>query len=267
MSLILTDIWIYPLKSGQGIRLPESELSPMGLQYDRRWMLVDLEGRFLSQRILPNMARLHVSLSASEIEFEFGGLLLNLPLPPYDLPEIEVNVWRSFVPAQVFSDQVNQWFSQVLEFPCQLTYMPESTWRETNPEKAPGKQVSFADGYPYLLTHQASLDDLNQRLLEPIPMDRFRPNLVITGGEAFDEEHWLTLRIGEHLFANVKPCERCVITTIDQRSAQQFKEPLRTLARYYQRDGKVIFGQNLVSDSLIGRVKQGDSVVILDAMR
>lgn len=258
----LAGIRIYPLKSGGGIELTEAELTPTGLRHDRRWMLVDEQGRFLSQRELPQMARLNVKLTTRLI-FSCDGQNLALPLPPYtDMPEIPVTVWRSTVPAQLFGPDVNHWFTQLLGRPCRLVYMPDNTRRETNPEFAPGQQVSFADGYPYLLCNLASLRDLNQRLeakgQPPVSMDRFRPNLIVEHDTPFAEDHWQQISLGEQGFKVVKPCERCVIITTDQVTAKVGKEPLTTLASFHKLDGKVIFGQNLVAFSHSGSLKIGD---------
>lgn len=263
MSLHLSEIWIYPIKSAGGIRVPAADLSPTGLRHDRRWMLVDPDGRFVSQRECATMARLRMRLDAEGLHCAWDGQLtdsLSLPLPPYELPSRSVTVWRSQVSAQCFPEPVGRWFSQHLERPLQLVYLPDSSFRETNPDYAPGRQVSFADGYPYLLTNQASLDDLNGRLAQPVPMTRFRPNLVISGAQAYAEDQWQRLQIGEAVFEIVKPCERCVMITQDQQTGVGGPEPLRTLAGYRRLNGKVIFGQNAVARSLSGRVQTGDIV-------
>lgn len=269
-TLELSEVWIYPLKSARGLSLPQAQLSPTGLQFDRRWMLVDEQGLFLSQRKVPAMARLEVHLG-NVLGFSFGDQHLELSLPPYALPETPVQVWRSRVTAQVFASDINAWFSEALQTSCRLVYMPDSTYRRTHPSRAPGKRVSFADGYPYLLTHEASLADLNAQLVTPVPMNRFRPNLVVRGGEAFAEDHWHELRIGEQLFRNVKLCERCTIITLDQESGERDPaaqtEPLRTLARHHLVGGKAIFGQNLIAlnskDAPQGSLRCGDPVEIL----
>lgn len=258
----LASIWIYPLKSARGFELQSAEITPTGLRHDRRWMLVDLNGRFLSQRELPQMARLSVKLSEHNLIFSFEGQSLAVPLPPYELPEIPVIVWRSMIQAQLFDSSINQWLSAVLETSCQLVYMPDSTRRDTNPDFAPDRQVSFADGYPYLVCNLASLRELNRRLEAkgeaPVPMDRFRPNLIVEHETAFAEDNWKQLQLGEHVFDVVKPCERCVIVTTDQQTGKVSKEPLKTLAGFHKLDGKVIFGQNLVCSSESGWLKVGD---------
>lgn len=265
----LSEIWIYPLKSGRGTSLLSAELGPMGLQWDRRWMLVDDQGRFLSQRELPMMARLDVRLeheTAPGLHFRFGQQKLSLPLPPYELASTQVTVWNSTIPAQVFEPEVNRWFSQCLGLSCRLVYMPESSYRATNPDFAPDKRVSFADGYPYLLCNLASLRELNEHLLAkglvPVGIDRFRANLVVETERPFAEDHWRKLQIGTHHFEIVKPCERCVIVTTDQLSGERSKEPLRTLSELHKLEGKVIFGQNMICASESGQLQLGDQLVI-----
>lgn len=267
----LSELWIYPLKSGRGTRLAQSEITPMGLAHDRRWMLVDAAGRFLSQRQCPMMAKIEVGLQAHGLDFGFEGHRFTIPLPPYAQPaELEVSVWDSQVLAQPISDLADAWFSARLGRPCRLVYMPDSTFRPTSPDYAPGQQVGFADGFPFLLCNQDSLDDLNARLIArgepPIGMERFRPNLVVNGAGAFAEDHWRELRIGELGFRRVKPCERCVITTTDQRNGIVGKEPLRTLAGYRRIEGKVIFGENLICHHKSGKIQVGASVSLTSSI-
>jgi hypothetical protein len=155
------------------------------------------------------------------------------------------------------------WFSRYLGFDCRLVYMDEAAHRPVDPQYAPeGREVSFADGYPLLLTAEASLADLNARLDAPVPMNRFRPNLVVAGGMAFAEDGWSRVRIGAVPFQVVKPCARCVVTTIDPQTAAQGKEPLRTLSRFRRRQGKVFFGENLIPEQP-GIVRVGDPVEVL----
>jgi uncharacterized protein YcbX len=159
-------------------------------------------------------------------------------------------------------EEVSQWFSEFLELSCQLVYMPDNSYRPVNSRYAShNQQVSFADGFPFLLISEASLQDLNERLDQPIPMNRFRPNLVVSGCEAFAEDSWRSIRIGSIPFHVVKPCERCLITTVDQAQGIRGKEPLQTLAQYRLSNGKILFGQNLIPAEL-GTLQVGDSVEI-----
>ena len=268
----LSELWIYPLKSARGIRLETAKLTPMGFENDRRWMLVNPEGRFLSQRELPAMAQLEMALTPQGLSCRYQESLCTLPFLTQAPSTRSVKVWRSEVPAWVYPDATNQWFSERLKTPCQLVYMPDSTFRETNPRYAPGKRVSFADGYPYLLANQSALDLLNQRLQKakhvPITMERFRPNMVLEGDSACGEHHWKTLQFPASpchnsqsndsvRFEVVKACERCVMVNNNPASGERYQEPLRTLHTYNRVQEKIIFGQNACSPNKIGSLTVG----------
>jgi uncharacterized protein YcbX len=246
----LQDIYIYPIKSLGGIRLTSAKLEERGIQYDRRWMLVDAQGCFLSQRTHPHMAFLEVSLLPGGLQIIHKvdkSQSLLFPYTPETDRMIPVSIWEDQVEGQVVSETAGKWFSEILGMPCELVMMPETIERKVDPKYAvKGETVSYADAMPYLLIGQASLDDLNGRLEIPVPMNRFRPNLVFSGGIPFEEDGWTTLRIGEAAFKVTKPCARCVLTTVDQATAKKSKEPLRTLAGYRNVEGKVLFGQNML---------------------
>lgn len=247
--MYLTDIYIYPIKSLGGIRLNESVLEERGLKYDRRWMLVDKNGIFLTQRTLHQMALIQVALMAGGLNvFRKDNPETNILIPfePKTKKLIPVTVWDDTVIGQLVDNSVSKWFSNQLNIDCDLVVMPESTQRKLNPKYAVNNEsVSFADGMPYLLIGQSSLDDLNTKLQNPVPMDRFRPNLVFSGGKAFEEDEWNKVKIGKSLFKITKPCARCVMTTIDQKTGIKGKEPLKTLAKYRTISNKVMFGQNM----------------------
>ncbi|SMD43115.1 hypothetical protein SAMN00777080_1694 [Aquiflexum balticum DSM 16537] len=247
--MYLTDIYIYPIKSLGGIRLNESVLEERGLKYDRRWMLVDKNGIFLTQRTLHQMALIQVELMAGGLNvFRKDDPETNILIPfePKTKKLIPVAVWDDTVIGQLVDNSVSKWFTNQLNIDCDLVVMPESTQRKLNPKYAVNNEsVSFADGMPYLLIGQASLDDLNTKLQNPVPMDRFRPNLVFSGGKAFEEDEWDKVKIGKSLFKITKPCARCVMTTIDQKTGIKGKEPLKTLAKYRTVSNKVMFGQNM----------------------
>jgi uncharacterized protein len=257
----LQDIYIYPIKSLGGINLEKALLEERGLRHDRRWMLVDNEGNFMSQRVFPKMALLQVLLSED-------GLLVHpksdpdtkitIPFEPLTDKLVEVRIWEDQVLGQVVGTKANDWFSEILDQECRLVKMPESTQRKIKPKYAVvGESVSFADGMPYLLIGQSSLDDLNERLEVPVGMDRFRPNLVFSGGKAFEEDHWQNLQIGQAKFKITKPCARCVMTTVDQQTAEKGKEPLKTLATYRTVNSNVMFGQNML-------LLEGDTISVGD---
>lgn len=259
----LSGIYIYPIKSAAGISLSTAQVSDRGLQYDRRWMLVDEQGKFLSQRQLPAMALIEVQLQENQLVVNAPNQpTLSIPLQPDNRPCIRVQIWQDVCDAIPLGQETSQWFSQFLGTNCQLVYMPDHSFRPVNPRYASDKhQVSFADGYPFLLISEASLEDLNQRLDQPIPMNRFRPNLVVSGCKAFAEDNWHHICIGQVTFQVVKPCQRCIITTIDQSKGIQGKEPLPTLAKYRLQQGKILFGQNLIQKNQ-GILQLGNTVEV-----
>jgi uncharacterized protein YcbX len=171
----------------------------------------------------------------------------------------KVIIWNDTVPGEFYNDQIDGWFSDILNTKCRLVKMPESTKRVVDEKYAKNKIVSFADGYPFLIIGQASLDDLNSKMEIQLPMNRFRPNFVFTGGKSYEEDTWKKFRVGEVIFEAVKPCARCVITTTDQETAERAHEPLLTLSKYRKIENKVMFGMNLVCESA-GEVKIGDKI-------
>jgi len=248
--LQLQDIYTYPIKSLGGIRLDKAKVEEKGLQYDRRWMLVDRDGRFLTQRKYPEMALLQTKITDGGISVFDKENPSRQILVPYDSGSARyrmVTIWEDRVEAQIVNSGISLWFSEVLKKECELVFMPPTTRRKLQPEYAVnGESVSFADGMPYLLIGQSSLDDLNSRLSNPVPMNRFRPNLVFSGGSPFQEDEWDIVTIGDARFKITKPCARCVVTTVDQQTGEKGREPLTTLSTYRNRDGKVMFGQNML---------------------
>lgn len=265
--ITLSSLYIYPIKSAAGIALTTAQVEARGLQYDRRWMVVDQAGQFMTQRQHPRMALIQVAIAPDQ-----GTLEIAAPqMPPLSVPlqltrkgQLSVKVWRDICGAIPMDPEINNWFSRFLNVRCQLVYMPDTSRRMVNHPGLSNRPVSFADGYPFLLISQASLDHLNQQLEQPISMDRFRPNFVVTGVDAHQEDTWSHIRIGTVAFQVVKPCSRCILTTIEQSTgARQENEPLRTLAKYRLWDGQIWFGQNLVQDEL-GIVQVGDEVEVLE---
>ncbi|MBC7898867.1 MAG: MOSC domain-containing protein [Saprospiraceae bacterium] len=263
----LSEINIYPVKSLMGISLGEARVENRGLQFDRSWMLVDENNKFLTQREFPKMATVNVAVDKESLTAAADGSSIVIPLIPEPEDTASVKIWTSSVKGRVYSAEVNDWFSEAIGTECRLVLMPEETKRKVNPFYAVRKfkdTVSFADGYPFLLIGESSLDDLNSRLDAPLPMNRFRPNFVVAGSEPFAEDIWKKIRIGETVFHLVKPCARCVITTVDQSIGEMDgKEPLKTLAAYRNKGGNVMFGQNLIAEAGGGIVNAGDEVHIL----
>jgi len=265
-NLTLSNLYIYPIKSVKGIALDTANVEERGLQYDRRWMLIDSNNRFISQRECAQLATVSVTLRDDGLEVNSGSRTLSVPFESDGQAAEEVTIWSSTVPARVVSDEANRWFSDCLGIDCRLVQMPDETRRQVNPQYAVRVDdvVSFADGYPFLIISEQSLDDLNSRLNEPVLMNRFRPNFVVRGGDPFQEDNWKLISIGENSFHVVKPSERCVMTTVDQeRGERAGPEPLKTLATFRQWNNGVYFGQNLIAARPGGEVRVGDPVKVL----
>jgi uncharacterized protein YcbX len=251
---------VYPIKACRGVRVHEWPVVERGFDADRRWMIVDESGMFLTQREVPRLALVSVAFEAGSLRVSRPGSSPLLLPRSYDVgPARSVRIWNDLSLGCAHSAG-STWFSEFLGAPHELVYMPDTAHRAVNPARArPGDIVSFADGYPFLLTSEASLADLNRRLAEPIPMERFRPNIVVSGGEAFAEDEYKSLRLGELTFRAAKRCDRCSVTTVDVETGERGKEPLRTLATYRLWDSKVWFGMNLIHDGP-GVLRVGDTV-------
>lgn len=266
-NLILSEINIYPVKSLGGISLTSSIVEPRGLKYDRRWLLVDKNGIFMTQRDYPQMALIGLSINDNSIvaehKTEKHKPLLSIPVQNESDERIEVVIWDDKCTALLVGKDYDDWFSEALKHKCRLVFMPDTERRVVEKKYITDEQiVSFADAYPFLLIGQASLDDLNKRLDMPLPMNRFRTNFVFSGGAPFEEDTWKNFTIGELKFRAVKPCARCVITTTDQETAVRSEEPLRTLSTFRRFGNKVLFGMNLIADSY-GRIQIGDRIDLI----
>jgi uncharacterized protein YcbX len=266
-EIVLSAINIYPIKSLGGIALNEAKVERRGLQHDRRWMLVDRENTFITQREYARMALVSIRLERDGLELSAPGMeTLLIPFDSKDASPATVKIWKDTCEALTVGEFADRWFSKFLATPCRLVHMPDATRRAVNPSYAVKDDiVSFADGYPFLLIGESSLEDLNGRLTSPIPMNRFRPNLVANGSRPFEEDGWRKIQIGATLFHVVKPCERCQIPTIDQETGERTgREPLWTLARYRSSDNKVLFGQNLIADKEGGTLRVGDRIQVIE---
>ncbi len=263
--LVISQLFIYPVKSLGGIAVNAARVTSRGLQHDRRLMLVDADSRFLTQREYPAMALLQPVFRGDALYIVHknnAGTSLFIPALPPGNTTVTVSIWDDYCEAQPFDAAVNEWFSNILGLSCKLVYIPETSQRAADRKYAHNKEiVSFADGYPTLLIGQASLDDLNTRLTEPLPMNRFRPNIVFTGGAPFLEDALARFTINGIEFSGIKPCARCIMTTIDQDNPAISKEPLKTLATYRQQNNKILFGQNLVHNGE-GVIHIGDSISV-----
>lgn len=254
---------IFPIKSLRGCGVESAVFDRRGPRWDRRWMVVDATGRFVTQRQEHRMALVRVRLTAHSLVLEGPGMTpLAVPLEAAGDP-MSVQVWDSRVTATDMGRPAAGWLSRFLGRPVRLVFMPEAWRRDVDPDYAPqGATVGFADGFPILLISQASLDDLNDRLADPVPMIRFRPNLVVSGTDPFAEDGWREVRIGPVRMSVVKPCGRCAIPCIDPDSGEAGDEPLRTLATYRRSGREVLFGQNLVHREE-GEIRIGDAVEVL----
>jgi uncharacterized protein YcbX len=263
----VTSLHVYPIKSCAGISLDRADIGPRGIRHDREWLVVKLDsGEFLTQREQPRLALIRPALVEN-------GLTLFAPgLPSLEVPIVgngagrRVRVWEDWCDAIDQGDHAARWLSEHLSTECRLVRMDDGFVRKVDPDYAVDDwdQVGFADSYPLLLISEESLSDLNARLTNPLPMNRFRPNVVIGGArEPFSEDRLRVLRIGDVVFYAVKPCSRCVTTTTDQLTAERGHEPLTTLATFRKVGSKVLFGQNLIHANP-GEIRVGDEVTVVE---
>jgi len=259
----LSDITIYPIKSCAGFNVPATQLDRFGPSGDRRWMVVAPDGGFLTQRELPGMALLEVRLVAGGICLSCQDTQIVVHEPGPQSASRLVRVWGDSVPALDAGEDAAAWLSAALGRPCRLVHMPQDSVRMVDGAFASeGETVGFADGFPLLLISRSSLDELNSRLSSPVKMNRFRPNLVVTGCSAHAEDQWRRIRIGAVEFDVAKACSRCVIPSIIQESGQRDPHINSTLAGYRRFNGQILFGQNLLYQRC-GTLSVGDEVEVL----
>ncbi|MBA0052592.1 MOSC domain-containing protein [Streptomyces sp. AJS327] len=269
----LAGLYLYPVKSLAGSERDEADIELWGPRGDRRWLVATPDGDKVSQREQPRLAL------ASAETLPGGGVRLSAPgMPPLEVavPDarhgtVEVEVWRSTVETVPAGGAADDWLSEFLGGPVRLVHLDAPEYRRPiDPAYGlPGETVSFADGFPLLLVSVSSLDALNSLIAQgdhpdegPLPMNRFRPNLVVEGTAPWAEDDWRRVRVGEVTFRVVKPCGRCVVTTTDQRTGERGKEPLRTLTRHRRFGDQLVFGQNLIPEGT-GRVRAGDPFEVL----
>lgn len=265
----------YPIKSCRGQALDTATVEPWGLAGDRRWLVVDEDGDLITARESPRLLLVTPTTRAG------AGLSLASPDAPelsVDVPSepspVPVRVWRSRLDASLVSGAADAWFSKILGRDARLVYLDDPTQRHPNPAFAqPDDVVNFADGYPLNVATRTSLDALNDLIVAgdrgdegPLPMTRFRPNLVVDGDTAWAEDGWRRMRIGSAVFRVVKGCDRCVMTVTDPDDASRGKEPLRTLAKHRRFDGATWFGMQLLPDTPGAEIRLGDDVEILEAV-
>ena len=268
----ISEIWIYPIKSLAGVRIRKAVVKQKGLQYDRRWMLVDSDGRFLTQREHPKMALFSVSinndyLTVSALQHKTDAVAQSISI------ELNTEVSSAFSRVVIWDDEVeavevntlySTWFSKQLEVECRLVFFPEENRRDADPDYAKNnEQVSLADGYPFLIIGQSSLDELNRKLKEQVSIKRFRPNFVFFDGLPHEEDSWRSFMIGSVNFEGVKPCARCVLITVNPETGEGGVEPLKELSTYRKKNNKIYFGENLLARSY-GEVNEGDVIEVID---
>ena len=265
----ITQLHIYPVKSLAGIAVQEALVTERGFQHDRRWLLINENNRFLTQREIGALALLQTEITTEYLlishrtKTELG--VLQVPLQNNSSERFTVQIWDDFCEALAVDDAADAWLSQALESKTRLVYLPDDSPRQVEPERVQmPMNVSFADAYPYLLLGENSLVDLNQRLADPVPMNRFRPNIVFAGGAPYQEDTWSDLLIGGVSFRGIKPCGRCILTTTDQDTGLRHTggDPLKTLATYRSQGNKVLFGMNLITLGT-GMISVGDELVVL----
>lgn len=271
-GLRVSELCVYPIKSLGGISLSTMELEEMGPRFDRRWMVVDDDGRFITQREVPRMALISTRIDGDDVAVSAPGReCMRVDAVGLDAERVSVQVWGDVVDALRVGEEADRWFSEMLETSCRLVYFARDVVRLAERAFYPNEQpLGFADGYPLLVIGAESLRELNQRIVSrgrsALLMNRFRPNVVIDGADAWNEDLWKRIAIGEDdvQLAIVKPCARCSITTVDQATAERGKEPLATLATYRRSsDGSVMMGQNALHDRE-GTLRVGDAVRVLE---
>ena len=261
----VSQLYIYPIKSLGGVALTEAVVTERGFEHDRRWMLIDENNRFLSQREVTQMALLKVGLKSDGllVTYTKTGKNILIPFKPLTNESCEVIIWDDICTAIYVGTGADEWFTKIIGLKCRLVYMPDSSNRQVDERYAPTGQItSFSDAYPFMMLGQATLDDLNNRLAEALPTDRFRPNIVFTGGKPFEEDKLDHFTIGNINFNGVKLCARCVLTTINQTDGSKSKEPLKTLASYRSKNNKIYFGQNLIHVGN-GTIAIGDFITVI----
>lgn len=259
----LTEIYRYPVKSTRGELLLTSEVGAMGLPFDRAWMVADETGRMITGRTEPRLVQIKVLVDDSTLTLSAPGCaalvvfrrVFNQPMP--------ASVWKDEFPVFAGASTADEWLSGFLGKPVRLLYIGAASARRVR--RRPEVDLSFADAYPLLLIGQGSLDELNRRIGRDLSMRRFRPNLVVAGCEAFAEDGWKKIRIGEVIFSIEKPCERCAFTTVDPESGEKSsdQEPLRTLATFRRTPAGVLFGQNVIAENT-GQIASGMEVEFLE---
>lgn len=262
--MIIKELYNYPVKSLAGNKLETVFVEKRGFVNDRRFMFIDENNNFITARSHHQFTLINVQLKNNELVFNTISEQLKQPIKLLN-EKINVSIWNSVSTCHLIDDNIiDEWISNFCGETIRLVYMADDDIREVNNKYGKsGDIVSFADGYPILVTNYESLVDLNQRLEKPVKMNRFRPNLVVDGGQPWEEDNWRKIRIGETILRIAKPCARCIVTTIDPDTGEKGNEPLYTLSKFRKKNNKVLFGANTIVEQG-GFIKQGDQIEFLD---
>lgn len=264
----VSEIYIYPIKSLGGVSVQTAKLSSRGLQHDRRFMLTTPNGQFMTQRSNRRMALFRTTINDTHLVIQDSSSpthKIEIPLAPkYIHKQQEVTIWGDTCTGNVVHPKINKWFSEHLKQDCQLVYMPEETKRLTSIKDRQGEEVvSFADAYPLLVFGRAGMNQLNKKLQQPVSINRFRANVIYTGGKPFEEDKWKVFTIGKQPFRGVKPCKRCNVLNINQFTAEIDKEPNRTLATFRKFNNNIYVGMNVCwKGKKAGILKVGEVVKV-----
>jgi uncharacterized protein YcbX len=266
--LQISRLFIYPVKSLGGISVASALLTDRGFQYDRRWMLINAENQFMTQREYPQMALLQTNITGEGVSIFHMSDIHERILVPFWVSEKDkfmVNIWGDSCEAVFVNKEIDAWLSARLRVSCRLVFMPDDSLRKVDSRYAVQENniTSLSDGYPLMVISQSSLDDLNSRMEKPVPMNRFRPNIVLAGANPYEEDEMADFMIRGIHFYGVKLCSRCAITTINQDSLEKGKEPLKTLSTYRLKDKNVLFGQNVLYNNGGVSIKTGDRIEII----
>ena len=266
-KIYICSLYIYPVKSVSGIAVDEAVAEEKGFRHDRRWMLIDDQNRFITQRKFHDLALVDASIEEGSIRLSYRKWPESHAEAPLETTHgklIKSHIWHDEVEVLWPGLSADEWFSKILKIPCKLVFMPHDAKRQIDTDwVSEPMNTSLSDGYPYLITNEASLNDLNQKSGTELTMRRFRPNIVVSGAAPFAEDKWKRIRIGEAVFRIIKPCARCVVTTIDPETGQKGREPLKTLSTYRKEGHKILFGQNTILEKG-GMVRAGDKIELLD---
>lgn len=261
--MTIKSLHIYPIKGLGGIDVQEANLLERGMQYDRRWMLVDMDGVFISQRTDARLALFNCMIDG-HLNVSYQDSEINIDLDEYSSVRILTTVWEHEVHAYEVNESVSKWFSDMLNVECLLVRMTDDDVRYKELIKGPKQtKVSFADGYPYHIIGTASIDQLSEIIGSEIAATRFRANIIVNTTEAHEEDTWNQIDIGNAKVQVIKPCARCLVVNIDQSTAEMNKEPLKSLSTYRRVGDKVNFGANAIC-LIQGKIKVGDTLFLID---